>query len=88
MKEEIRQKFCELIGKERVLFEEPMSRHTTFRIGGPAEVFLIPESYGQIQKDSLFYSGERKQSFGKRFWIPRRDYPDGPQYGRNPAGRQ
>ena len=50
MKEEIRQKFCELIGKERVLFEEPMSRHTTFRIGGPAEVFLIPESYGQIQK--------------------------------------
>lgn len=50
MKEEIKQKFCELIGKERVLFEEPMSRHTTFRIGGPAEVFLIPESYGQIQK--------------------------------------
>ena len=50
MKEEIRQKFCELIGKERVLFEEPMSRHTTFRIGGPAEVFLMPESYGQIQK--------------------------------------
>lgn len=27
-----------------------MSRHTTFRIGGPAEVFLMPESYGQIQK--------------------------------------
>ena len=50
MKEEIRQKFCELMGKERVLFEEPMSRHTTFRIGGPAEVFLMPESYGQIQK--------------------------------------
>ena len=50
MKEEIRPKFCELIGKERVLFEEPMSRHTTFRIGGPAEVFLMPESYGQIQK--------------------------------------
>ena len=50
VKEEIRQKFCELLGRERVLFEEPMSRHTTFRIGGPAEVFLIPESYGQIQK--------------------------------------
>lgn len=50
VKEEIRQKFCELLGRERVLFEEPMSRHTTFRIGGPAEVFLMPESYGQIQK--------------------------------------
>lgn len=50
MKEEIRQKFCELLGRERVLFEEPMSRHTTFRIGGPAEVFLMPESCGQIQQ--------------------------------------
>lgn len=50
MKEEIRQKFCELLGRERVLFEEPMSRHTTFRIGGPAEVFLMPESYEHIQK--------------------------------------
>ncbi|MBF0105263.1 MAG: UDP-N-acetylmuramate dehydrogenase [Deltaproteobacteria bacterium] len=27
-----------------VLFDEPMSRHTYVRIGGPAEVFLIPQS--------------------------------------------
>ena len=48
MKKEIREKFCELLGKDKVLFEEPMSSHTTFRIGGPAEVFLMPESYEQI----------------------------------------
>ncbi len=27
-----------------VRFEEPMSRHTSFRVGGPAEVFAAPES--------------------------------------------
>ena len=49
MKKEIREKFCELLGKDKVLFEEPMSSHTTFRIGGPAEVFLMPEYYEQIR---------------------------------------
>ena len=49
MKKEIREKFCELLGKDKVLFEEPMRSHTTFRIGGPAEVFLMPESYEQIR---------------------------------------
>ena len=50
MNQESRQQFCELLGEERVLVEEPMDRHTTFRIGGPADYFLIPETYEQIQK--------------------------------------
>ena len=34
---------CEIHGgTERVLREEPMSRHTTFRIGGPAGYFCLP----------------------------------------------
>lgn len=48
MNQKIRQKFCELLGEEHVLVDEPMSCHTTFRIGGPADYFLIPESYEQI----------------------------------------
>ena len=48
MNEEIKQQFCRELGEDRVLFEEPMCDHTTFRIGGPAEVFVMPESYGQI----------------------------------------
>lgn len=43
MREEIRQKFIELLGKDRVLFDEPMSSHTTFRIGGPADIFTRSE---------------------------------------------
>lgn len=32
----------------RVLFDEPMSRHTTWRIGGPADALVLPESESQI----------------------------------------
>lgn len=48
MKEEIRNKFISALGKERVIFDEPMSKHTTFRIGGPADLFAMPETYEQI----------------------------------------
>ena len=45
----IKQKFCRELGEEQVLFEEPMKRHTTFRIGGPAEVFVMPKTIEQIK---------------------------------------
>ncbi len=50
MNQKIKQKFCELLGEEQVLVDEPMSCHTTFRIGGPADYFLIPKSYEQIAR--------------------------------------
>lgn len=50
MKEEMRQKFIGIFGNNRVLFDEPMSQHTTFRIGGPADVFVMPENYEQIRE--------------------------------------
>ena len=50
MNEEIKQKFCCELGTERVLFEEPMKRHTTFRIGGPAEVFCMPENFAEVRR--------------------------------------
>jgi UDP-N-acetylmuramate dehydrogenase len=50
VKEEMRQKFIEIFGNNRVLFDEPMSQHTTFRIGGPADVFVMPENYEQIRE--------------------------------------
>jgi len=33
----------------RVLFNEPMSEHTSFRIGGPAEIWVDPESEKDLQ---------------------------------------
>ena len=44
----IKQRFQEILGNDRVLENEPMSKHTTFRIGGPADLFIMPETIGEI----------------------------------------
>lgn len=49
MNQEIKQKFCSLLGEEKVLTGEPMSSHTTFRIGGPADYFLLPSCSEDIK---------------------------------------
>ena len=46
----IKQRFQEILGADRVLEAEPMSRHTTFRIGGPADLFVAPENTDEIKK--------------------------------------
>ena len=40
---------AERAGREQVLTGEPMSRHTTFRIGGPADWFVAPKTTEQLQ---------------------------------------
>lgn len=35
---------CTVAGAENVLQSEPMSAHTTFRVGGPADYFVTPET--------------------------------------------
>ena len=39
---------CEINGAENVLRNEPMNKHTTFRIGGPARFFCLPRSAAQL----------------------------------------
>lgn len=41
--------FCELVNKERVFCDEPMKKHTTFRVGGPADYFICAESVQEVQ---------------------------------------
>ena len=48
MKENRKQWFSEILNENQILEAEPMSRHTTFRIGGPAELFLVPKSTEEI----------------------------------------
>lgn len=38
---------CEAVGNECILEMEPMSNHTTFRIGGPADLFAVPDTMEQ-----------------------------------------
>ena len=46
----LKQRFQEILKDHQVLEAEPMSRHTTFRIGGPADLFLVPECAQEIEK--------------------------------------
>lgn len=39
----------QIVGEDNVLVDEPMSEHTTFEIGGPAELFVIPESTDEVR---------------------------------------
>lgn len=50
---------CGILGRENVLCDEPMSRHTTFRVGGPADYFVTPESEMQIQDTIRFLKREQ-----------------------------
>ena len=49
MNQKVIEKFWNLLGKDRVLVEEPMKRHTTFRIGGPADFFLLPSTVDEVR---------------------------------------
>ena len=40
---------CQILGEVNVLSKEPMSRHTTFQVGGPADYFVTPQKEGQIR---------------------------------------
>lgn len=48
------QKFYEelknIIPEERIKADEPMKLHTTFRIGGPAKYFVIPETKEEVKE--------------------------------------
>lgn len=42
------EKLQKLLGETKVLTEEPMASHTTFRIGGPADYFVLPENVEEL----------------------------------------
>ena len=41
-------KLSEAAGVDHILKDEPMSAHTTFRIGGPADYFVVPEDAASL----------------------------------------
>lgn len=47
------------IDKEKILYNEPMSKHTTFKIGGPAECFIKIDNIDDL-KEIISFSRENK----------------------------
>ena len=42
------EKIQKLVGEAKVLVNEPMASHTTFKIGGPADYFVMPETIEEL----------------------------------------
>lgn len=47
---DLQQKLATLLPDMELRFEEPLRKHTSFRIGGPAEVMAFPQSADQLAK--------------------------------------
>ena len=50
MNQNIYNQLIQIIDKERVLIDEPMKKHTTFRVGGNADYFVMPRTTQEVQQ--------------------------------------
>lgn len=50
MDREFAEKLARAAGAGNVLFDEPMKKHTTFRIGGNADYFVLPKTKEQLSR--------------------------------------
>ena len=50
MNQELGKKLLSILKEEQVKKDEPMKSHTTFRVGGPADYFLTPQTAEEVAK--------------------------------------
>ena len=49
-RELLQRKLETIVGVPNVLPDEPMDAHTTFRVGGPADLFVMPSSVEEVKE--------------------------------------
>ena len=54
MDKEIVKQLCNIAGNEHVLVDEPMHKHTTFKVGGKADYYIIPHTIDEIKSLIIF----------------------------------
>ncbi|SKA87065.1 UDP-N-acetylmuramate dehydrogenase [Clostridium sp. USBA 49] len=42
--------FNNILGKENISIDEPMKNHTSFKVGGPADILVTPKNYEEVVK--------------------------------------
>ena len=47
---QVKERIEKIVGKENVLYNENMSKHTTFKTGGPAEIFVKVDNIEKLKK--------------------------------------
>lgn len=50
MKQDFYQKLTGILSEEKIRRDEPMKTHTTFRVGGSADYFVMPETAEEVQR--------------------------------------
>ena len=50
MEQRVYKRLVSELARERVFLSEPMKKHTTFRIGGPADYFVTPKSGEEVER--------------------------------------
>ncbi len=66
MTDSLKKELSALCGAENTAFDEPLSKHTSFRIGGPADAFVTPENAEDLGKVLAFCAenGLQKEVIG------------------------
>lgn len=62
MDKEIYKQLCNIAGTEHVLVDEPMHTHTTFKVGGKADYYIMPHTIEEI-KSLILYLKEQNMPF-------------------------
>ena len=62
----------EILPADRIKEEEPMRLHTTFRVGGPARLFVTPKTAEELQGSSPAARGT-----GSLLYYRKREQPSG-----------
>ena len=63
MNEYLLERIKELLPEERIKINEPMKLHTTFRVGGEADLFLEPESSEELAAIVKFLAVSKREYF-------------------------
>lgn len=50
--------FLNIVGEENVMLDEPMKKHITFRVGGPADILVKPKNEEQLKNILLYIKKE------------------------------
>ena len=64
MKQDFYQKLTGILSEEKIRRDEPMKTHTTFRVGGPADYFVMPETALPDGRGALLRDRKREQPSG------------------------
>jgi len=63
MSQNLSNELYRIVGEQNVQIEEPMSKHTTFRIGGPAQFFVTPQTTEELGQVVLLCKAEKVPFF-------------------------